>query len=185
LTFVWTEEAVERLKTLHAEGLSGAELAARLGGGLTRSAIFGKLHRLGLTGMRGPATQIQRSRLARAANGFAEGSIAAGRIPSAGGNKFPPPRFNFMRKSRFAVHGLPACGVPASAPAAVSSLGASPPASEGPLPPPSLDIGIVDIGRFQCRFIARDDGLACGHPTLAGSSWCAAHHAIVFAAEEA
>jgi hypothetical protein len=50
LAFVWSEEAVERLKALHGQGLSGAELASRLGGGLTRSAVFGKLHRLGLTG---------------------------------------------------------------------------------------------------------------------------------------
>lgn len=212
MTFVWTDEAVERLKTLHSQGLSGAELAARLGCGLTRSAIFGKLHRLGLTGMRSPATQIQRSRLAAsgvargvagsvAARGFAErgfaSGIAAGRTApcSPGGNKYPPPRFNFMRKARFAVHGLPAygvaasgvatSGVAASAPAAVSPLGASPPASVGPLPPPSRNIGIVDIGRFQCRFIAGDDGLACGHPTVNGSSWCPAHHAIVFAREEA
>ena len=55
MTFVWSEKVVERLKALHAQGLSGSELASRLGGRLTRSAIFGKLHRLGLTGKTGAA----------------------------------------------------------------------------------------------------------------------------------
>ncbi len=55
MTFVWSAEAVERLKALHAQGLSGSELASRFGGGLTRSAIFGKLHRLGLTGKKSEA----------------------------------------------------------------------------------------------------------------------------------
>jgi len=174
MTFVWTDEAVERLKTLHSQGLSGAELAARLGSGLTRSAIFGKLHRLGLTGRRSPATQVQASRLVSRASGFAERGAAAGGSAASGighgGNQFPPPRFNFMRKARFAAHGVSGSGVAADARAAAPRSGALPPVSPGPLPPPSLNIGIVDIGRSQCRFIAGDDGLACGHQTVDGST---------------
>lgn len=45
---IWTDERVELLKTLHAEGLSAREIANRLACGCTRSAIIGKIHRLGL-----------------------------------------------------------------------------------------------------------------------------------------
>jgi GcrA cell cycle regulator len=42
----WTEERVERLKTLLADGLSCSEIAAELGG-VTRNAVIGKIHRHG------------------------------------------------------------------------------------------------------------------------------------------
>lgn len=45
----WTEERVELLKRLWAEGLSASQIAGRLGG-VTRNAVIGKVHRLGLSG---------------------------------------------------------------------------------------------------------------------------------------
>ncbi len=45
----WTEERVELLKKLWAEGLSASQIAGRLGG-VTRNAVIGKVHRLGLSG---------------------------------------------------------------------------------------------------------------------------------------
>jgi GcrA cell cycle regulator len=44
----WTEERVETLKKLWAEGLSASQIAARLGMGVTRNAVIGKVHRLNL-----------------------------------------------------------------------------------------------------------------------------------------
>jgi len=46
--FDWTEAAVETLTRLWAEGYSASMIAARMGGGLSRSAIIGKAHRLRL-----------------------------------------------------------------------------------------------------------------------------------------
>lgn len=45
----WTDERVEQLKKLWAEGLSASQIAGRLGG-VTRNAVIGKVHRLGLSG---------------------------------------------------------------------------------------------------------------------------------------
>lgn len=45
----WTDERVETLKKLWAEGLSAAQIAGRIGG-VTRNAVIGKVHRLGLSG---------------------------------------------------------------------------------------------------------------------------------------
>ena len=45
----WTDERVELLKNLWAEGLSASQIAAELGG-ITRNAVIGKVHRLGLSG---------------------------------------------------------------------------------------------------------------------------------------
>ncbi|MFL6804372.1 MAG: GcrA family cell cycle regulator [Xanthobacteraceae bacterium] len=45
----WSDERVELLKTLWAAGLSCAQIAGRLGG-VSRNAVIGKVHRLGLSG---------------------------------------------------------------------------------------------------------------------------------------
>lgn len=45
----WTDERVEQLKKLWAEGLSASQIAAQLGG-VSRNAVIGKVHRLHLPG---------------------------------------------------------------------------------------------------------------------------------------
>jgi len=45
----WTDERVELLKKLWGEGLSASQIAGRLGS-VTRNAVIGKVHRLGLSG---------------------------------------------------------------------------------------------------------------------------------------
>ena len=47
----WNDERVELLKKLWADGLSASQIASRLGG-VTRNAVIGKVHRLGLSGAR-------------------------------------------------------------------------------------------------------------------------------------
>lgn len=45
----WTDERVELLKRLWGEGLSASQIAGQLGE-VTRNAVIGKVHRLGLSG---------------------------------------------------------------------------------------------------------------------------------------
>lgn len=44
----WTDERVELLRKLWNEGLSASQVAAEIGPGITRNAVIGKIHRLGL-----------------------------------------------------------------------------------------------------------------------------------------
>jgi len=44
----WTDERVEKLKEFWAEGMSASQIAKQLGG-VTRNAVIGKVHRLGLS----------------------------------------------------------------------------------------------------------------------------------------
>jgi GcrA cell cycle regulator len=50
----WTEERVETLKKLWQDGLSASQIAKQLGG-VTRNAVIGKVHRLGLSGRATPS----------------------------------------------------------------------------------------------------------------------------------
>lgn len=45
----WTDERVELLKKLWADGFSASQIAGQMGG-VTRNAVIGKVHRLGLSG---------------------------------------------------------------------------------------------------------------------------------------
>ena len=50
----WTDERVELLKKLWLDGLSASQIAKQLGG-VTRNAVIGKVHRLGLSGRAAPS----------------------------------------------------------------------------------------------------------------------------------
>jgi GcrA cell cycle regulator len=50
----WTDDRIETLKTLWLSGLSASQIAKALGG-VTRNAVIGKLHRLGVAGRCAPA----------------------------------------------------------------------------------------------------------------------------------
>jgi len=51
---MWYEERVTTLKKLWLEGLSASQIAKQLGG-VTRNAVIGKVHRLGLAGRAQPS----------------------------------------------------------------------------------------------------------------------------------
>ncbi len=50
----WTDDRVDRLRELWGKGLSASQIAAQLGDGITRNAVIGKAHRLGLEGRPSP-----------------------------------------------------------------------------------------------------------------------------------
>jgi GcrA cell cycle regulator len=58
----WSDDRVEQLKNLWTEGLSASQIARALGG-VTRNAVIGKVHRLGLAGRASPSRSSERARL--------------------------------------------------------------------------------------------------------------------------
>jgi GcrA cell cycle regulator len=53
MSFEWDEPRMELLRSLWVSGETARTIAERLGGGITRNAVIGKAHRLGLTGKHG------------------------------------------------------------------------------------------------------------------------------------
>ena len=63
----WTDDRVEQLKKLWEAGLSASQIAAELGN-ITRNAVIGKVHRLGLSGRaKSPSSSVPRQRKVRPA----------------------------------------------------------------------------------------------------------------------
>jgi GcrA cell cycle regulator len=58
----WTEERIELLTKLWTEGLSASQIAAELGEGVSRNAVLGKAHRLGLAQSEGLGASSTRPR---------------------------------------------------------------------------------------------------------------------------
>ena len=66
MTAHWDEHRMELLTRLWLAGETARMIAERLGGGVTRNAVIGKAHRLGLTGKQGSkSAALKRTRASR------------------------------------------------------------------------------------------------------------------------
>lgn len=61
---MWNDERTQALREMWAEGLSASQIAGRIGS-VTRNAVIGKIHRLGLSG-RATTTRIRNARKSQA-----------------------------------------------------------------------------------------------------------------------
>lgn len=197
----WTDERVETLKRMWAEGQSASQIAKELGG-VTRNAVIGKVHRLGLSNRVG---------------GKEEGEEEAVAAPAAAAPKAESPKAEAPaaapRAEPAAARPAPAAERPAAAPAAAaapaSNVTALPlrkaivPAGQ-PLPPqPSANeispetlasarevekrsrrLTLMELTERTCKWPigdpATDDFWFCGLPSLQGKPYCEAHVSVAF-----
>jgi len=154
-TMSWTDERVELLRQHWADGKSASQIAGLLGHGLTRNAIIGKVHRLGLAGRAKPPAS------------------AVGHAPPRPQKAahHPPPR---PAVGAHMVRGATALAV---APHAL--VEAEPEAFESVVVPMSLRVSIVELKEAMCRWPLGDPASPefryCGSPVATGP-YCL-HHA--------
>jgi GcrA cell cycle regulator len=58
MTMAWTDERIQLLQSLWEKGLSASQIATELGEGITRNAVIGKAHRLGLKSRPSPLKAV-------------------------------------------------------------------------------------------------------------------------------
>jgi len=180
----WTDERVELLKKMWSEGQSASQIAKELGG-VTRNAVIGKVHRLGLSNRAGspPASDAK----ADAAKQPAKPKAAA---PKAA----PPP------EPKAEPEPAPKETAPATVPSARKQII---PAGQ-PLPPqPSTNeispealakvnevekkakkLTLMELTERTCKWPvgdpATDDFWFCGLPVQQGKPYCEAHVGVAF-----
>ncbi|WP_434619290.1 GcrA family cell cycle regulator [Tabrizicola sp. M-4] len=184
----WTDERVETLKRMWAEGQSASQIAKELGG-VTRNAVIGKVHRLGLS------------------NRVAGGKEDEDDTPVATAKSEPRPEPAATRPEPAARP--VAAERPAPAPAPASNVTALPirkaivPAGQ-PLPPqPSANeispealasvrevekrarkLTLMELTERTCKWPigdpATEDFWFCGLPSLPGKPYCEAHVGVAF-----
>jgi GcrA cell cycle regulator len=199
----WTDERVETLKRMWAEGQSASQIAKELGG-VTRNAVIGKVHRLGLSNRAGEgASVIEDAAEPAAPPPKVEPAVAAkpAEVSPQAPRPVTPP-----------VAPKPAAERPAAAPApAASGAVVTPlpvrkaiiPAGQ-PLPPqPSANeispealasvrevekrakkISLMELTERTCKWPigdpATEDFWFCGLPSVAGKPYCEAHVGVAF-----
>ena len=85
----WTEERIERLKSMWHEGATASEIADKLGG-VSRNAVIGKAHRLGLEARPSPVKPGEEKEHAPAAAKPAKKAAAAAPKPAPVAEKPQP-----------------------------------------------------------------------------------------------
>jgi GcrA cell cycle regulator len=190
----WTDERVETLKRMWGEGQSASQIAKELGG-VTRNAVIGKVHRLGLSNRVGGKDEDEETALAAPAP---SAPTAARPEPAAPRPEPPAPR---AEPPRAAVP--PSSAAPASNVTPLPLRKAIIPAGQ-PLPPqPSLNeispealasvrevekrakrLTLMELTERTCKWPigdpATDDFWFCGLPSLPGKPYCEAHVGVAF-----
>ena len=158
----WTDERVELLKKLWSEGLSASQIAGELGG-VTRNAVIGKVHRLGLSG-RAKAPQPQAARPKKPA---ARPATSAGRS----GGASPMTVGNTALKSEAAPIARPQ----AAPQPAIYSL------SDEPLIP---NCSVLQINEQTCKWPVGDPSASdfhfCARRSDVGIPYCGYHARIAY-----
>jgi GcrA cell cycle regulator len=153
----WNDERVELLKKLWSEGLSASQIAGRLGG-VTRNAVIGKVHRLGLSG-RATTSRMKSHRPRPRAAATAQAASTQRRM---------------QQKPRFAPTGNPALR-------ALYQPEAEPfsPAAEELVIPLKERRTIQTLTECSCRWPIGDPQMAdfhfCGKDKVAGLPYCEFH----------
>lgn len=154
----WTDERVETLKKLWADGLSASQIAKQLGG-VTRNAVIGKVHRLGLSGRAAPSRPTRR--------------VAAPKLA-------PRPR----TATTPAQAGAKARTANGSTPAVIRAP-EPPPVPVEPHVLPSGDYAtVLTLREGMCKWPVGDPADAsfrfCGHKTVPGQAYCEAHAQMAY-----
>lgn len=196
----WTDERVETLKRMWAEGQSASQIAKELGG-VTRNAVIGKVHRLGLSNRNEePVAEAAPAPAPAPAPEPAPQPAAAAPKPAA-----PAPKPQPEPQLRVVETAPKAAPVEEEAPAPVAF---NPrrniiPAGQ-PLPPqPSANeispealasvreiekksrkLSLMELTERTCKWPigdpATDKFWFCGMPSQAGKPYCEAHVSVAF-----
>lgn len=159
----WTEERIEKLTKLWTEGLTASQIAQELGD-VTRNAVIGKAHRLGLSGRPSPV-RAARTKKPAASRPAKPKPLAARSNASAPSNKPKP---------------APAVQPPAQ------------PVRQQPAMP-QLDLSEIEAGPGvtllkvtdkMCKWPIGHPGepgfRLCGRPSAEGGPYCQAHAELAY-----
>lgn len=156
----WTDERVELLKKLWQDGLSASQIAAELGS-VTRNAVIGKVHRLGLSGRaKASAAPVQRQRkIVRPA---------------------PAKTVVYHPASRGGAQLAPVVVTTAETEEALEVR----PATETVVIPMTRRVTIMELREGVCRWPLGDplgsDFAFCGNDCSIGATYCTYHAGIAF-----
>jgi GcrA cell cycle regulator len=181
----WTDERVETLKRMWGEGQSASQIAKELGG-VTRNAVIGKVHRLGLSNRVGGAADEDEAPQAPVAAARAEPAPRPDPAPRAEPSRpaAPPvaPATNVMPLPvRKAI--IPA-GQPLPPQPSLNEISPEALASVREVEKRARRLTLMELTERTCKWPigdpATDDFWFCGLPSIPGKPYCEAHVGVAF-----
>lgn len=171
----WNDERVEALKTMWAEGKSASQIAKELGG-VTRNAVIGKVHRLGLSN-RATTTTAKSSDTEKATKAAAP-KPATPKVEAAPKPAEPRPVQVPARKP------IITAGQPLPPQPSQSEISAEALANLAEFERKAKKLKLMQLTERTCKWPIGDpattDFWFCGHQTQAGKPYCETHVAVAF-----
>ena len=169
----WTDERVEQLRKLWLDGKSASQIAAELSNGITRNAVIGKVHRLGLSGrVKSPTQAAPRPRPAKPQS--TSHSSGSGASPGMIQRSQTAPRQSMpMSRGATALAFSPRADVePVLRP------------TEEVVIPMSERVTIMELKESMCRWPLGDPATPefryCGSKSPIGDTYCVHHARIAY-----
>jgi len=176
----WTDERVELLKKMWSEGQSASQIAKELGG-VTRNAVIGKVHRLGLSNRAGAGTAAAKPAAREKPSAKPETAEAPAAAPET-------------REAETPVVEKPAA-TPARRPIIPAGQPLPPQPSANEISPEALanvrevekkakKISLMELTERTCKWPigdpATDEFWFCGLAVQPGKPYCEAHVSVAF-----
>ena len=175
----WTDERVEILKKMWGEGQSASQIAKELGG-VTRNAVIGKVHRLGLSNRAGSAgAKAAAKEKAPKAEAKKPAPAPAAKQQPKTESAAPPPQPKVAGRRAIIPAGQPLPPQPSANEISPEAL-----AKVNEIEKKSKKIGLMELTERTCKWPvgdpATEDFWFCGLPVKAGKPYCEAHVGVAF-----
>ncbi|MBV7377792.1 GcrA family cell cycle regulator [Maritimibacter dapengensis] len=179
----WTDERVETLKKMWGEGQSASQIAKELGG-VTRNAVIGKVHRLGLSNRAGGGTTTAKAapkEKAKPAPKKAAPKKAPAKAEKADDKPDAAPAVKPATPARKAI--IPA-GQPLPPQPSANEISPEALAKVSEIEKSAKKLGLLELTERTCKWPigdpATEDFWFCGLPVQAGKPYCEAHVGVAF-----
>ncbi|GGO50258.1 GcrA cell cycle regulator [Roseovarius pacificus] len=180
----WSDERVELLKKLWGEGQSASQIAKELGG-VTRNAVIGKVHRLGLSnrnGSGGGAASESAAKAKPAPKAEAKAKPAAKPAPK------PDPKPAAEEKPAAApvsrVKQIIPAGQPLPPQPSANEIDPEALAKVSEIEKKAKKLTLMELTERTCKWPvgdpATEDFWFCGLPVQSGKPYCEAHVGVAF-----
>ena len=182
----WTDERVEILKRMWGEGQSASQIAKELGG-VTRNAVIGKVHRLGLSNRTQPAGKPETP----APSAEPETTATAPKAPPANTQappaKAPAPAAAEAPAPRAIVpmrKPIVPAGQPLPPQPSLNEISPEALATQREVEKQAMKLTLMELTERTCKWPigdpATEDFWFCGLPVQPGKPYCEAHVNVAF-----
>ena len=180
----WTDDRVETLKKMWADGQSASQIAKELGG-VTRNAVIGKVHRLGLSNRTGGAVPAADG-VEPAPEPVAEPATAAPPLAPADPVDTPEPAVADAgaRPSVPARRQIIPAGQPLPPQPSANEISPEALASQREVEKRAMRLTLMELTERTCKWPIGDPATPnfwfCGLPVEQGKPYCEAHVGVAF-----